>query len=86
MTSTQTVGRKIQTPAGGHTVFAQQFDGDYRIVDEQGRELGFARRVPRGSRAAWSIAAAHNGAFRGAYADLAHAAQGILALRERDTP
>lgn len=75
-------GRRLETPAGGHTLFAQQHDGDYRVVDAQGQQVGFMRRV---MKTRWAIALTYNDDFTGQYADMPHAAQGLLSRRRDHT-
>lgn len=78
--SAQLFGRRVRTPAGGHEVLVQSFDGaDKRVVSLDGKTLGWLRRKPRGSRKVWSFAVAYQDDFQGRYVDMAHAVQGLLA-------
>lgn len=73
--SAQPKGRRLETPAGGKTLFAQRQDGLYRIVDPQGEVVGFMRSV---LQQRWAISLTAEGPYQGTYADMPHAAQGIL--------
>lgn len=69
-------GRKVHSPTG-QVAYAQRHDGDYRIVDGDGITLGWMRGLHRG----WSTAVDYNGEFKGRYADMGHALDGLLHAR-----
>lgn len=71
-------GRRLETPAGGKTLFAQRQNGLYRIVDPQGEIIGYMRSV---LQQRWAISLTAEGPYQGTYADMPHAAQGILFRR-----
>ncbi|AFU88237.1 hypothetical protein CcrColossus_gp367 [Caulobacter phage CcrColossus] len=76
------MARQIITPAGGVILYAKRVAGImYEIVTEQGETVGYMRRV---LHSRWAIALTEDEEFKGTYADMPHAAQGILFRRRED--